>query len=111
MPHIVSAVVAVENQIRGQVGATSGASAASSIAIGEAYRLIRDGYVDRVLVGGVDFNCDGDVISGMDSFGAVTQASNNDPEGSCRPFDCIFLGERLAEFQKDFWKMFLRWPI
>ena len=32
MPHIVSAAVAVENQIRGQVGSTSGASAASSIA-------------------------------------------------------------------------------
>jgi 3-oxoacyl-(acyl-carrier-protein) synthase len=97
MPHIVSAVVAVENQIRGQVGATSGASAASSIAIGEAYRLIRDGYVDRVLVGGVDFNCDGDVISGMDSFGAVTQASNNDPEGSCRPFDLKRAGTVLSD--------------
>ena len=35
-----------------------GRPAGSAAAIGEAYRLIRDGYMDRVLVGGLDFNCD-----------------------------------------------------
>ena len=55
---MLSALVAIEHGIKGHVGTSSAASAASTVAIGEAYRLIRDGYMDRMLVGGLDYNCD-----------------------------------------------------
>ena len=72
MPHILSATVAIEHSIKGHIGAPSCASGGSALAIGEAYRLIRDGYMDRVLVGGIDFNCDDNAQPGMDAFGALT---------------------------------------
>ena len=57
MPHIVSSLIAIDYQIRGHIGAPSGASVGSAMAIGEAFRLIRDGYMDRMIVGGLDYNC------------------------------------------------------
>jgi len=57
MPHVVSSVLAIDYEIRGYTGSPSGASVAGMMGIGAAYRLIRDGYMDRVLVGGLDFNC------------------------------------------------------
>lgn len=58
MPHMVSALVAIEHGIKGHVSAPGCTSAGSALALGEAYRLIKHGYMDRVLVGGLDFNCD-----------------------------------------------------
>lgn len=57
MPHVVSSTLALDYEIRGHTGSPSGASVAGMMAIGAAYRLIRDNYMDRVLVGGLDFNC------------------------------------------------------
>jgi 3-oxoacyl-[acyl-carrier-protein] synthase II len=57
------------------------------MAIGEAYRLIKDGYMDRVIVGGLDYNCNQNVIPGMDAFGALCTTHNNSPEDACMPFD------------------------
>ena len=56
MPHVVSSMIALDYGIRGYTGSPAGASVGSAIAIGEAFRLIRDGYMDRIIVGGVDFN-------------------------------------------------------
>jgi 3-oxoacyl-[acyl-carrier-protein] synthase II len=50
-------MIAMDYELRGHCGSTSGASVGSAIAIGEAFRLIRDGYMDRMIVGGADFNC------------------------------------------------------
>ena len=58
MPHMVAALVSIEHGIKGHISAPNASSAGSAAAIGEAYRLIRDGYMERVLVGGLDFNCD-----------------------------------------------------
>ena len=58
MPHMVAAIISIEHGIKGYLAAPSASSAGSAVAIGEAFRLIRDGYMDRVLVGGLDFNCD-----------------------------------------------------
>ena len=41
---------------KGHVSATSMASAGGGIAIGEAFRLIKNGYADRMLTGGLDYN-------------------------------------------------------
>ena len=55
---MVPALIAIEYGIKGHISAPSASSAGSALALGEAYRLIRDGYMDKVLVGGLDFNCD-----------------------------------------------------
>jgi len=57
MPHVVSSMIALDYEIRGQNGSPAGASVGSAMAIGEAYRLIKDGYMDRMIVGGLDYNC------------------------------------------------------
>lgn len=77
MPHMVAAIISIEHGIKGHVSAPNAASAGSAAALGEAYWLIRDGYMDRVLVGGLDFNCDQNVLPGMEAFGAVTTNFNS----------------------------------
>jgi len=57
MPHVVCSLICLDYGIRGHISAASGASVAGAVAIGDAYRLIRDGYMDRILVGGLDYNC------------------------------------------------------
>lgn len=76
---MVCAVVSIEHGIKGHLSAPNASSAGSAAALGEAYRLIRDGYMDRVLVGGLDFNCDQNVLPGMDAFSAVTSSFNTNP--------------------------------
>ena len=48
---MLSALVAIEHGIKGHVGTSSAASAASTVAIGEAYRLIKmDIWIEYLLV-------------------------------------------------------------
>ena len=80
MPHVVASTIAMEYEIMGHVSAPSGASVGGAMAMGEAFRLIRDGYMDRVLVGGLDYNCNQNVLPGMDAFGALCTIHNDSPE-------------------------------
>jgi 3-oxoacyl-(acyl-carrier-protein) synthase len=57
------------------------------IVIGEGFRLVCDGYMDRLLVGGLDLTTDLNVISGMDGFGAVCSKYNSHPYKAMRLFD------------------------
>ena len=43
---MVAALVSIEHGIKGHISAPNASSAGSAAAIGEAYRLIRDGYMD-----------------------------------------------------------------
>lgn len=65
--------------------------------MGEAFRLIRDGYADRMLVGGLDYNCNQNVIPGMDAFGALCTSYNDDPENACKPMDKNRAGTVLGD--------------
>lgn len=65
--------------------------------IGAAYRLIRDGYMDRVLVGGLDYNCNQNVLPGMDAFGALCRDHNDDPKNAAKPFDINRSGTVLSD--------------
>lgn len=94
---MVAAILSIEHGIKGHLSAPNASSAGSAVAIGEAYRLIRDGYMDRVLVGGLDYNCDQNVLPGMDAFGAVCSTSNDSPQDACRPFDESRAGTVLSD--------------
>lgn len=78
--------IAIEYDLRGPASANSDSCASGTIAIGEAFRLIRDGYADVILAGGVEAP-----LSPL-AFGAFTviramSTRNDDPEAACRPFD------------------------
>jgi 3-oxoacyl-[acyl-carrier-protein] synthase II len=71
---MLPAIVAMKYGVKGWVSGSSMASAGGAVAIGEAFRMIKSGYMDRVLVGGLDLNVNNTVVSGMDAFSAVTKS-------------------------------------
>ena len=77
----------MEHGIKGHVSASSMASAGGSIAIGEAYRLVKHGIVDRIIAGGLDYNVNENCVGGMNAFGALTKSFNDAPDKAMRPFD------------------------
>jgi 3-oxoacyl-[acyl-carrier-protein] synthase II len=83
---MLPALVAMKYGIKGWVSGSSMASAGGSVAIGEAFRMIKSGYMDRVLVGGLDLNVNTTVVNGMDAFSAVTKFKG-DADQAMRPFD------------------------
>lgn len=77
----------MEHGIKGHVSAASMASAGGAIAIGEAFRLVKHGVVDRIIAGGLDYNVNANCVGGMNAFGALTRSFNDDPDLAMRPFD------------------------
>ncbi|MSR36569.1 MAG: beta-ketoacyl-[acyl-carrier-protein] synthase II [Gemmatimonadetes bacterium] len=81
-----SCQVAIEFGITGPNSTNAMSCAAGTIAIGDAWRLIRSGEVDVAICGGVE------APLGPLSFGAFAliramSTRNDDPERACRPFD------------------------
>lgn len=97
MNHVVPSMMAMEHGIKGHVGMTTMASAGGAIAIGEAYRLVKHGYCERIVAGGLDFNVTPLCHGGMDSFGALTKQFNENPQDSMRPFDKQRSGTVLSD--------------
>ena len=97
MNHIVPAQAAMAYGFKGHVGMTTMASAGGGIAIGEAFRLIKHGYMDRMVVGGFDYNVNENVMEGMDAFKALTRTQNDTPDEAMRPFDKKRSGTVLSD--------------
>jgi 3-oxoacyl-[acyl-carrier-protein] synthase II len=81
-----SCSVAIEFGFTGPNSTNSMSCAAGAIAIGEAWRLIRDGQADVAITGGIETP-----IAPL-TFGAFAviramSTRNHDPEHACRPFD------------------------
>ena len=82
---------------KGHVSASSMASAGGAIAIGEAFRLVKHGHVDRILTGGLDYNINATCVGGMDAFGALTRTCNEEPDKAMKPFDMKRSGTVLSD--------------
>ena len=82
---------------KGHVSASSMASAGGAIAIGEAFRLVKHGHVDRILTGGLDYNINATCVGGMDAFGALTRTCNEEPDKAMKPFDMGRSGTVLSD--------------
>ncbi|HUF11667.1 MAG TPA: beta-ketoacyl-ACP synthase II [Longimicrobiales bacterium] len=81
-----SCIVAIECGFSGPNSTNSMSCASGTVAIGEAWRLIRDGYADVAIAGAAEAP-----LSSL-SFGAFAliramSTRNDDPERACRPFD------------------------
>jgi 3-oxoacyl-[acyl-carrier-protein] synthase II len=86
IPNIAAAQVAIHKRLRGPNSTVVTACAASTQALGNAYRVIQRGDADVMLAGGTDASlCE----VGIASFNAIRALStrNDEPEKASRPFD------------------------
>lgn len=98
MANAITAQISMKFRLTGPNYVIISACTSATNAIGTAFRMIRDGYADRVLCGGSDSVFDPFVYGGWNNLGVMSK--NPDPAGACRPFDaardgCI-LGEGAA---------------
>jgi 3-oxoacyl-[acyl-carrier-protein] synthase II len=76
------------------------ACASSAIAIGEAYRKIKDGYADVMLAGGSESMLTHGIIKAWEALRTLAREDEHDPAASCKPFakdrSGLVLGEGAA---------------
>jgi len=78
--------VAIAHDLRGPSSANSDSCASGTIAIGSAFRTVRDGYADVMLAGGVEVPLAPLTFGAFDLIRAMS-TRNDAPERACRPFD------------------------
>jgi 3-oxoacyl-[acyl-carrier-protein] synthase II len=81
MPNSISAWISILFQLKGSCYTLNASCASGTLAIGEAYKRIRDGYEPAALAGGVECLKDGcgSVMRGFDVLGALTKAEDGKP--------------------------------
>ncbi len=83
--------------IRGPAHTYSVACASSSVAIGEGFRSIRDGYSDVVIAGGAEAMLNDGSVAAWQAVGVIAKEHMDGAEASCRPFDLERTGLVLGE--------------
>ena len=83
--------------IRGPAHTYSVACASSSVAIGEAFRSIRDGYADVIIAGGAEAMLNDGSVAAWQAVGVIAKEHTDGAEASCRPFDSERTGLVLGE--------------
>ena len=104
-PHIVPRTmnnaaaghISIEYGLRGPNLTYSTACSSSAIAIGEACRAIRHGYVDAALAGGAESLLTLGTIRAWEALRTLAVSDAADPSASCRPFSKDRTGLVLAE--------------
>lgn len=88
MSNAVAAALGIQFSLRGPNHTYCQACASGTVAIGEAYRAIREGYVDTALAGGSEYFYDhhGYLFQAFDVAGTLVQNCDS-PETANRPFD------------------------
>jgi 3-oxoacyl-[acyl-carrier-protein] synthase II len=89
--------VAFNHKLHGQTFTILNACAAGTIAIGDAYRLVRSGAMDLMVAGAVDFNVHPYAYRFMEKLGALRTDCNDNPEDILCPFDAKRDGTSLAD--------------
>ena len=99
IPNALAAQVAIRYGFRGECKAVTTACAAGTMAIGDAFRLVRAGVLDVAVAGGVEktlSDIDGYGLLGFDVLRTLS-TRNEDPEHASRPFDAERDGFVLGE--------------
>jgi len=88
MPNAPAAYVGIKFSLTGQATGYAVACAAGTVAVGNAFRAVRDGRVDVALGGGCEYLYDdhGHIFRGFDVAGTLVRDCA-DPERANRPFD------------------------
>ncbi len=83
--------------IDGPAHTYSVACASSSVAIGEGFRSIRDGYADVVVAGGAEAMLNDGSLAAWQAVGVIAKEHTDGAYASCRPFDAERTGLVLGE--------------
>jgi len=73
--------------LRGPILSTANSCASGAVALGEAFRAIRDGTVDATIAGGAEVPLSPLAFGAFDIIRALSSGSNETPEAAARPFD------------------------
>lgn len=89
IPNALPAHVAIKYSAKGECKAVATACSAGTMAIGDAYRLIRDNEADMAITGGADGFLSDDNGYGLMGFDILNTLStrNDEPQRASRPFD------------------------
>lgn len=96
MTHAPAAHVGIRHGVVGECQTYSSGCSSSSVAIGEAYRRIKDGYLDAALAGGSECMLQDSVMKEWNALGVLAQ-DDGEPSAGCRPFSLGRTGFHLAE--------------
>jgi len=88
--------ISIRYGARGENVATTSACASGSHAVGEAYRMIRHGYMDAAITGGAEAALTSLGVGGFVAMRALSTRNDN-PEAASRPFDRERDGFVIAE--------------
>jgi 3-oxoacyl-[acyl-carrier-protein] synthase II len=94
--NMASGSIARRHGLRGPTQTPVSACASSADAVGQGYRLVRDGYASMCLAGGTEACLTSYIVSGFASIRALSRR-NDAPELASRPFDADRDGFVMAE--------------
>lgn len=97
MVNAPAAQVSMGFGIHGPSHTFSVACTSSAAAIGEAYRAVRDGYLECVVAGGAEAMLSGVVVAAWEAMGVLATEHPDGPAASLRPFDRARTGFVLGE--------------
>ena len=86
MPNAAAAAISMENGFKGATQTYCVACASSAMAIGEAYRSIRHGYLDAVVVVGTEAMIAPGSLIAWNALRVLAKPNAQDVAASCRPF-------------------------
>jgi 3-oxoacyl-(acyl-carrier-protein) synthase len=97
MANSAAAAISIQHQLRGQSFTYSIACASSAVAIGEAYRAIRHGYIDTAIVIGTEAMLTPGSYVAWNALRVIARHHESGLQASCRPFDVDRNGFVLGE--------------
>ncbi len=97
MPNAAAAELGLLFGARGAALSYACACASSAVAIGEAMRAIRGGWIDVAIVGGHEAMLTSGTMAGWHSMRVTAQPPAGDPSTACRPFSADRVGFALGE--------------
>jgi 3-oxoacyl-[acyl-carrier-protein] synthase II len=97
MANAAASHVAIRYRIQGPSLTYSIACASAAVAIGEAFRAIRDGYLDIAIAGGAEATLTPGNLAGWNAMHVLATTDAAHPEQTCRPFSANRSGLVLGE--------------
>lgn len=97
MANATAAAISMRYGLRGPSNTYSVACASSAIAIGEAFRAIRHGYLDAAIVVGTEAMLNPGALMAWNALRVMAKPDPVDPSRSCRPFSLDRSGFVIGE--------------
>jgi len=90
-------IIAINFGAKGANQCTTTACASGTHSIGDAFRLIKHGYLTAAIAGGAEACLTPLAVAGFQSAQALCEDSNDNPQGASRPFDASRTGFVMGE--------------